>query len=270
MTDHLDTLGLAPGASLRECRQAYLRQAQHCHPDRNAHPRAAAQFQQLQQAYQTAQQQAAEVNSAGAPQCTTAQRYTLKDSVIRHDPLSRTALPVFQGSLQLTLEEVVEGIDRPVILTLISPAGRPQISTLHLCLPPGLSEGQSLLLSGGSTQAHLLLKVVYQQHAVFHAEGRDLHLKLPVSPQLARDGGQRTLPTLWGPRTLTLPAGCHSGQRLSMTGLGLPARTATDKQCGQLYLSLYIETASSQQRRAQSLYQQVASPHASREQRAIA
>lgn len=49
--DHYKILGLKPGASLTEIRQAYRQLAKKLHPDVNKNPDAAARFQELQKAF---------------------------------------------------------------------------------------------------------------------------------------------------------------------------------------------------------------------------
>lgn len=67
VSDPHDALGVAPGATERQIKEAYRRLAARWHPDRNAHPRAAEQMARINQAYQQILQQV-----AGGPRATAA------------------------------------------------------------------------------------------------------------------------------------------------------------------------------------------------------
>lgn len=148
--------------------------------------------------------------------------------------------------VELSLEDAFNGGERP--LTLESSAadayGRVQSSprTLNVRIPAGVTEGQQIRLKnqGGAGQGRagrgdLYLEVAFRPHPLFRAEGRDIHLDLPVAPWEAALGATVTVPTLGGEVDTKVPAGAHSGQRLRLRGRGLPGSPPGDQ-----YLHLRI------------------------------
>lgn len=142
--------------------------------------------------------------------------------------------------VELTLEEAYHGGQRP--LTLESAAadayGRIQGSprTLNVRIPPGITESQQIRLKGqgGAGQGRagrgdLYLEVVFRPHPLFRADGRDIHLELPIAPWEAALGATVPVPTLGGEVDTKIPAGAHSGQRLRLRGRGLPGTPAGDE-----------------------------------------
>ncbi|MEX0607427.1 MAG: DnaJ C-terminal domain-containing protein [Halofilum sp. (in: g-proteobacteria)] len=148
--------------------------------------------------------------------------------------------------VELTLEEAYHGGKRPV--TLESAAAdayrRVQASprTLNVRIPPGVTEGQQIRLqgqggagAGRAPRGDLYLEVVFRPHSLFRADGRDIHLDLPIAPWEAALGATVAVPTLGGEVDTKIPAGAHSGQRLRLRGRGLPGSPPGDQ-----YLHLRI------------------------------
>ncbi len=148
--------------------------------------------------------------------------------------------------VELTLEEAYHGGQRPV--TLESAAadayGRVQASprTLNVRIPAGVTEGQQVRLqgeggagAGRGGRGDLYLEVVFRPHSLFRADGRDIHLDLPIAPWEAALGATVPVPTLGGEVDTKIPAGAYSGQRLRLRGRGLPGSPPGDQ-----YLQLRI------------------------------
>ena len=148
--------------------------------------------------------------------------------------------------VEITLEEAYRGGQHPV--TLQSPAvdarGRVQTRqrTLNVRIPAGVTEGQQIRLSGQGgagmgegASGDLYLEVALRPHPIFRAEGRDIHLELPIAPWEAAMGGTVTVPTLGGDVDARIPPGARSGQQLRLKGRGLPGSPAGDQ-----YLHLQI------------------------------
>jgi molecular chaperone DnaJ len=73
-----------------------------------------------------------------------------------------------------------------------------------------------------STPGDLAITLSVAEHRVFHRSGNDLHIATPVPLSVALLGGMVSVPTLKGPRQLSIPAGTQTGQMLSVQGCGAP------------------------------------------------
>ena len=115
--------------------------------------------------------------------------------------------------------------------------------TLHVAIPKGIIEGQRIRLegqglpgSGGSPAGDLYLEIAFQEDDLFHAEKRDIHMTLPITPWEAALGASVTVPTLAGNVTLKIPAGSQGGKKLRLKGKGL----STERQKGDQIVTLRV------------------------------
>ena len=125
------------------------------------------------------------------------------------------------ASVSVPLEEVVKGGTARVTL----PTGR----TLEVKIPAGMEDGKAIRLKGqghdslnGGASGDALVTVRYAPHKLFHIEGRDLRLDLPVTLYEAVLGGTVPVATLDGTVEITLPPGANKGRTLRLRGKGLP------------------------------------------------
>ncbi|MEQ8659951.1 MAG: DnaJ C-terminal domain-containing protein [Gammaproteobacteria bacterium] len=142
------------------------------------------------------------------------------------------------------------------------PDGAPQSArkTVNVTIPRGVTEGQRIRLAGqggagfgGGPAGDLFLEIVFEPHPVFHAEGRDIHMELPIAPWEAALGAKVKTPTLGGTVELSIPSGAQSGQRLRLGGRGLPGKVAGDQ-----YVTLRIVTPPASSDAARECYRQMA------------
>jgi curved DNA-binding protein len=134
--------------------------------------------------------------------------------------------------------------------------------TLRVNIPPGVIEGQQIRLTGQGSGAvgtgragDLYLEVALKPHAVYHVEGRDLTLTLPISPWEAALGASVPVPTLGGQVDMRIPANAKAGQKLRLKGRGLPA--AGSAPAGDQYIVLKIVLPPGDSPRARELYEQM-------------
>ena len=127
-------------------------------------------------------------------------------------------------------------------------------------IPRGITEGQRIRLGGqgaagaaGGPAGDLYLTVAYAAHPLFRAEGRDVHLKLPVAPWEAALGATVAVPTLGGKVDLKVPRGSRAGRTLRLKGRGLPGRPAGDQ-----YVALEIVVPPADTPEAEALYRKMA------------
>jgi molecular chaperone DnaJ len=62
-------------------------------------------------------------------------------------------------------------------------------------------------------------------HPVFHREGDDIHLSVPVTATEAALGAKVEVPTIDGRTLLKIPPGTQSGQKLRLREKGVPSAT---------------------------------------------
>jgi curved DNA-binding protein len=141
--------------------------------------------------------------------------------------------------VRISLEDAYHGATRQLSLEVpeIDDKGRiaARRRTLNVRIPAGVTEGQQIRLAGqagggvgGAEAGDLYLEIEFAPHPVFRAEGRDIHLRLPIAPWEAALGATVSVPTLGGKVSLKVPAGAQSNQRLRLKGRGLPGKTPGD------------------------------------------
>ena len=101
---------------------------------------------------------------------------------------------------------------------------------LSVRVPKGVTEGQTIRLAEqGAHGGDLLLEVEFAAHPLFRVKGRDILVKLKVTPWEAALGASVPVPTLGGSVELTLRAASQSGQKLRLKGRGLPGNPSGDQ-----------------------------------------
>ena len=168
-----------------------------------------------------------------------------------------------RAEIVLDLQDSLQGATRKLTLQLPERAAEGQTRivtrTLSVGIPRGICEGQTIRLAGqGGTDEHgtrgdLLLTVRFRPDPRIRAEGRDLHLRLPVSPWEAALGAEIALPLPDGKVALKIPQGSASGRRLRMRGRGIPANPP-----GDLLVELQVVLPPASDPTARSLYERMA------------
>ncbi|MEU6256130.1 J domain-containing protein [Streptomyces sp. NPDC047043] len=146
-----------------------------------------------------------------------------------------------EAELPLTVEEAYRGGRRTV--TLAGPTGQRRY---QVDVPPGTTDGQRIRLAGeggrgsgdDAPAGDLFLRVRIQPHPEFRLDGRDVHVRLPVTPWEAALGATVPVRTPSGATAkVTVPAGSSSGRRLRLRGEGMPGPRGAN---GDLYAELRI------------------------------
>lgn len=111
-------------------------------------------------------------------------------------------------------------------------------------IPAGVTEGKRIRLAGegaagsGGQKGDLFLLVRLKPHADFERVGNDLYTDMPVPFTIAALGGEVQVKTLSGERTLPIPPGVQSGQKMRISGQGLPASNSV--RAGDLYARVKV------------------------------
>lgn len=168
------------------------------------------------------------------------------------------------ATIEITLEDAYHGGSRS--LSLQAPELDPQGNVhqrsrqLNVQIPKGVREGQNIRLAGqggpgmgGAEPGDLYLEIRFAPHPLFHAEGRDIFLELPITPWEAALGTSLSVPTLGGRVEMKIPPGSQSGRKLRLKGRGLPGKPAGDQ-----YLVLRIETPPAESETAKAFYRKMA------------
>ena len=164
----------------------------------------------------------------------------------------------------LDLEDTFHGATRQISLRVpeIDAQGRVTLKTrtLNVKIPQGVREGQVIRLAGqgapgmgGGPTGDLLLEVHFKPHARLSAEGRDLHLTLPLAPWEAALGAVIAVDLPEGPLKVRVPQGAQSGRQLRVRGKGIPGNPP-----GDLLLDLQVVLPPADTPKGRELYETMA------------
>jgi molecular chaperone DnaJ len=103
---------------------------------------------------------------------------------------------------------------------------------LEVRIKAGTRDGQRIRLAAkGNAGAHggpagdLYVIIRAESHPIFHREGDDISLSVPVSATEAALGAKIEVPTIDGRALLKIPPGTQSGQKLRLREKGVPSAT---------------------------------------------
>jgi DnaJ-class molecular chaperone len=252
-------LGVPKTASREEIRKAYKKLAKSAHPDLNPGDKSAeARFKEIAAAYEIlkdpekrARYDRGEIDATGAerPQRRFYREYAnagagrtyhstrgfedFEDiSDIFADLFGRRGTGGFRAhtvraagedahySLEIDFLDAVKGAVKRITL----PGG----GVLDVRIPEGTRDGQTIRLRGkghpglgGGPAGDALVAIAVRPHPVFHREGDDIVIELPVTLDEAVLGAKVEAPTIDGRVNVTIPKGASSGQTLRLKGKGV-------------------------------------------------
>lgn len=100
--------------------------------------------------------------------------------------------------------------------------------TMKVRIPAGVRNDGKIRLRGqggkgtdGGPDGDLVLRVKVRKHPYFSVRGKQLHVKVPVTPLEAYAGAKVAVPTPEGSVQLSIPAGSQSGAKLRLRGKGI-------------------------------------------------
>ncbi len=128
-----------------------------------------------------------------------------------------------RSDVSVDFREAVLGCQRE--LSLRSSEGE---RTLKVRIPAGVRNGGKIRLRGqgglgihGGPAGDLLLGVKVRKHPYFSIRGKQLHVRVPVTPLEAYAGAKVSVPTPEGGVQLSIPAGSQNGSKLRLRGKGI-------------------------------------------------
>jgi molecular chaperone DnaJ len=118
-----------------------------------------------------------------------------------------------------------------------------QTETVKVRIPPGADDGSRLRVPGrgaagvnGGPRGDLIIQTRVRPHPYFRRDGRDLHLRLPVTLAEAYEGASVEVPTPTGPVKLRIPPRSQQGAQMRLRGKGV----RRGKEQGDLYVTLEV------------------------------
>lgn len=129
--------------------------------------------------------------------------------------------------------------------------------TITLNIPAGINSGQQIRQQGygeigenNGPHGDLYVEIIVAKHPNFERDGNDIHIQVPLDFIDAILGTSIDIPTVYGDKTLNIPAGTQPGQILRMRGHGV--KDLRTGKPGDQYVHLEIKmptTLSKEQRR---------------------
>jgi curved DNA-binding protein len=129
---------------------------------------------------------------------------------------------------------------------------------LRINIPKGVGNGQKIRLPkqgqaspSGGEPGDLYLEMNIQPHRLFRLDGRDVILRLPITPWEAALGTTLKVPTLAGSVELKIGAGMQSGQKMRLKGKGMPGAKPGDQ-----FVEIMIHTPPAEAAEAKRFYEE--------------
>lgn len=279
--DYYQILGVERGASEDEIKKAYRRLARKYHPDVSREKNAEERFKEVAEAYETLKDAEKRQAYDQLGRHRSGQEFrpppdwerqfgdffggagasgsfdlgdlfagvTGRRSGARPGPQRGRDI---EATVQLGIEEAARGTE--VRLDM----GHRTITTR---IPKGAADGQKLKVPGKGEPGgrggagDLYITVRLRPHPIFRVDGHDLTLDLPVTPAEAALGSTVEIPTLDGKVKLRIPPNSQSGQKLRLTGRGLPTPGSGN---GDLYAQIQIVLPAALSEKERALYEQLA------------
>jgi curved DNA-binding protein len=157
--------------------------------------------------------------------------------------------------IEITLEEAYHGTER-----VLSRGSKRRT----IRIPPGARDGTRVRVAGEGEAGYangpagdLFLIVSLKPHPIFERREDDLYTELKIDLYTAVLGGEATVPTLGGDVKFRIPASTQSGQRIRISGRGMPKLHAPDEH-GDLFVRVLIQVPTNLSGKELALFEQLA------------
>lgn len=141
--------------------------------------------------------------------------------------------------LDISLEDSYQGAEKMLQLHMpvIDANGHvgSKAKTVKVNIPKGISDGQQIRLKGQGHQSpngqpgDLYIEVHILPHRLFHVEGKNILLDVPLTPWEAALGSKIEVQTLGGKVAMKCPENTQNGQQMRLKGRGLPGKPPGDQ-----------------------------------------
>jgi len=131
--------------------------------------------------------------------------------------------------------------------------------SLAVSIPAGVEDGTRIRLAGegeagvrGGGAGDLYIFLTIKPHRLFHRDGSNIQVHVPISMTTAALGGALEVPTIDGSRArVTIPAGTQTGHQLRLKSKGMSTLRSTAR--GDMYVEVRVETPVQLSKRQQEL-----------------
>ncbi|MBE9567611.1 MAG: DnaJ domain-containing protein [Proteobacteria bacterium] len=168
----------------------------------------------------------------------------------------------------IDLEDAYQGASRSI--TLQSPeldsSGHvvTKKRTLNVKIPKGVKQGQRIRLSGqgsagigGGPAGDLYLEIEFKPHSIYHVDGHDVYIDLPITPWEAALGASVKVPTPDGKVDMKIQPNTPSGRKMRLKGRGIPGSGSSGQGPGDLYVVPQITIPPADNEAAKELYKKM-------------
>lgn len=272
--DYYDVLGVKRNASEADIKSAFRRKAKQYHPDANPeNPAAEAHFKEVNEAYEVLSDEEKRsaynrfgenwqhyqgfdgqnpFGGAAAQQVDYADMSDMFETIFGEGQRRRGSGGVggfranaaypragedIEQNISISLHEAYEGTQR-----IVSKNGR----DITVQIPRGAANGTKVRLAGegqhglnGGPAGHLYLVVHVADNHQFERKEDDIYVDVTVDVFTAMLGGDVEVPTMTRPVRMKIRPGTQTGQKLRITGKGMPKLRAID-DFGDLYARVSI------------------------------
>ncbi len=135
--------------------------------------------------------------------------------------------------------------------------------SLDVDIPAGIDDGMRVRIRGqgdpgsnGAQAGDCYCFVSVKSHRMFHRDGSNLVLQLPITYTQAALGTELDVPTLEGPERLTIPRGTQSGEVFKLSGRGM--KDPQGGRTGDLLVQTFIETPKKMSAEQEKILRQLA------------
>ena len=135
-------------------------------------------------------------------------------------------------------------------------------SVYNVKIPAGIDHGESIRLTGkgesagaGSAPGDLYIRVLVKADKELKRNGIEIHTEATISYPQAVLGDNVDVHTLDGEKTIKIPAGTQSGQKIRLKGLGVP-HLRTGRR-GDQFVHVVVDVPKKVSRKAKKLLEEL-------------
>lgn len=159
----------------------------------------------------------------------------------------------YEQPVMISFQEAFNGTERTIMV---------EDKRLQVKIPPGSKTGTKVRMAGavasniGTHKDDIYLVVEVEPDVRFERDGDDLFTDISIDLYTAVLGGQAPVQTPAGQVTLTIPAGTQPGQKIRLTGRGMP-RLRSPQMAGDLFARVKVTLPRHLNDRQRDLFEQL-------------